>query len=345
MAELQQAQQRRRATPSRHHRRRRRRHRHLGSPCTRARRRRLEEGVLVRVDLDYHGVLILDHRRRHPRPRPRRKPPPTAAPVTGGGKLTGAHPRAPRRTAPPPTITSVLPGSAADCLHDPARPTPPPSSPTWGIVVVALDTTKTPMTANNFIVPRRYHFYDGTAISAPHLDRHHPGRVAPHPERLDPAARATRSRTRARASRTYTGRPHHGPDVSAQQRRQPVLLLRRRRRVPASTAGRRYVIFGQVTSGLDVLAEDPRQQRGHLQRARRRTQAAGHGPEGDDHRDRDRLQPSPRLAAVRRTTHDHALPRRRRLEPQDARSSTARRRCASTRRSATRPRWSRPRAR
>ena len=35
---------------------------------------------------------------------------------------------------------------------------------TEGKVVVALDTTKTPKTTNNFVVLSRYHFYDGTPI-------------------------------------------------------------------------------------------------------------------------------------------------------------------------------------
>jgi cyclophilin family peptidyl-prolyl cis-trans isomerase len=35
---------------------------------------------------------------------------------------------------------------------------------TEGNIVVALDTTKTPMTANNFIVLSRYHYYDGTSM-------------------------------------------------------------------------------------------------------------------------------------------------------------------------------------
>lgn len=86
--------------------------------------------------------------------------PPTAAP-NPGGKLTGATPcpaangSSKRITtfaqAPPMCIT---PGHAYTATFDTNE----------GTIVVALNTTKTPHTANNFVVLSRYHYYDGTAM-------------------------------------------------------------------------------------------------------------------------------------------------------------------------------------
>lgn len=86
--------------------------------------------------------------------------PPTAAPVTAG-KITGATP-CPSFTgtnkhiisfsqAPPTCITAGKSYSATFDTNE-------------GDVTVAFDTTKTPNTANNFIVLALYHYYEGTAL-------------------------------------------------------------------------------------------------------------------------------------------------------------------------------------
>jgi cyclophilin family peptidyl-prolyl cis-trans isomerase len=86
--------------------------------------------------------------------------PPTAVPVPGG-KLTGATP-CPKTDGSSPRITSFA-SPPPNCLV-PGKTYTATFATTEGNVVVALDTTKTPMTDNNFIVLSRYHYYDGTAI-------------------------------------------------------------------------------------------------------------------------------------------------------------------------------------
>lgn len=86
--------------------------------------------------------------------------PPTAAPVVGRTlrgptpcpKADGSSPRVTTFKSPPP-----------NCL-DPGKRYQATFVTTQGNIVVALDTTKTPMTANNFVVLARYHYYDGTAM-------------------------------------------------------------------------------------------------------------------------------------------------------------------------------------
>jgi cyclophilin family peptidyl-prolyl cis-trans isomerase len=88
-------------------------------------------------------------------------PPPTAAPVTGGTKLTGATP-CPNPNGPNPHVTSFA-QAPPNCLQA-GKTYTATFVTTEGNIVVRLNTTKTPMTANNFIVLSRYHYYDGTAM-------------------------------------------------------------------------------------------------------------------------------------------------------------------------------------
>ncbi len=88
-------------------------------------------------------------------------PSPTAAPVTGGTKLTGATP-CPKPGGPNPHVTSFA-AAPPNCLQA-GKTYTATFVTTEGNIVVRLDTTKTPMTANNFIVLSRYHYYDGTAM-------------------------------------------------------------------------------------------------------------------------------------------------------------------------------------
>lgn len=86
--------------------------------------------------------------------------PPTAAPVTAG-KITG------------PTTCPALNGSSAHVINFSQAP---PNCLTAGKsytgtfvtnegdVVVSFNTTKTPVTAGNFIVLSLYHYFDGTSI-------------------------------------------------------------------------------------------------------------------------------------------------------------------------------------
>jgi cyclophilin family peptidyl-prolyl cis-trans isomerase len=87
--------------------------------------------------------------------------PPTAPAVTDGGKITGATP-CPSLTGSSPHITSFA-QAPPNCLQ--AGKTYTGTFETnLGNVVVSFDTTKTPNTANNFIVLSLYHYFDGTAL-------------------------------------------------------------------------------------------------------------------------------------------------------------------------------------
>lgn len=87
--------------------------------------------------------------------------PPTAPPVSGGTKLTGATP-CPKTTGTNPHVTTFA-QAPPNCLQA-GKTYTATFATNLGNVVVALDTTKTPLTANNFIVLARYHYFDGTAI-------------------------------------------------------------------------------------------------------------------------------------------------------------------------------------
>jgi cyclophilin family peptidyl-prolyl cis-trans isomerase len=86
--------------------------------------------------------------------------PPTAAPAIGG-TLTAAT-TCPKPDGSSPRITTFK-SAPPNCL-DPGKKYTATFVTNEGNVVVALDTTKTPMTANNFIVLARYHYYDGSAL-------------------------------------------------------------------------------------------------------------------------------------------------------------------------------------
>jgi cyclophilin family peptidyl-prolyl cis-trans isomerase len=86
--------------------------------------------------------------------------PPSAPPQTGGTLSSWACPN--------------MNGSSAHILHFPSTQPPMCINPAKkytatletneGTIKIALDTTKTPQTANNFAVLALYHYYDGTSI-------------------------------------------------------------------------------------------------------------------------------------------------------------------------------------
>jgi cyclophilin family peptidyl-prolyl cis-trans isomerase len=87
--------------------------------------------------------------------------PPTAAPVPAGAAITGDTP-CPKPDGSSPR-TSSFAKAPTNCLDLGKRYTATFDT-TEGKIVVALDTKSTPITANNFIVLSRYHYYDGSAI-------------------------------------------------------------------------------------------------------------------------------------------------------------------------------------
>lgn len=81
--------------------------------------------------------------------------------TTATSKLTGATP-CPSFTGPNPHITTFH-SAPPNCLT-PGKTYSATIGTTMGNVTVAFDTTKTPKTANNFIVLALYHYYDNTSI-------------------------------------------------------------------------------------------------------------------------------------------------------------------------------------
>lgn len=86
---------------------------------------------------------------------------PTAAPVTGGTKITGATP-CPSFTGSNPHVTSFA-QAPPNCLTA-GKTYSATLHTTMGDVTVKFDTAKTPNTANNFIVLSLYHYYESTAL-------------------------------------------------------------------------------------------------------------------------------------------------------------------------------------
>jgi peptidyl-prolyl cis-trans isomerase B (cyclophilin B) len=86
---------------------------------------------------------------------------PTAAPVTGAAKLTSATPCPNFNGSSPHTTT--FSGPPPYCLQAGKTYTGVMQT-TEGNIGLSFDTTKTPKTANNFIVLSLYHYYDGTAM-------------------------------------------------------------------------------------------------------------------------------------------------------------------------------------
>jgi cyclophilin family peptidyl-prolyl cis-trans isomerase len=87
--------------------------------------------------------------------------PPKAKPVAGGAKLTSwACPKADGSSP----RTDQFPSTSPPTCIDPAKPLTAHLTTTEGDVDIALDTAKTPNTANNYAVLTEYHYFDGTTI-------------------------------------------------------------------------------------------------------------------------------------------------------------------------------------
>jgi cyclophilin family peptidyl-prolyl cis-trans isomerase len=86
--------------------------------------------------------------------------PPSAAPAIGGTLTTATT--CPKVDGTSPRITTFK-AAPPNCL-DSGKKYSATFVTNQGTVVVALDTTKTPATANNFIVLSRYHYFDGSAL-------------------------------------------------------------------------------------------------------------------------------------------------------------------------------------
>ena len=224
------------------------------------RRRQLVAGALaLAVVVPLVAVLSQAGDGGEDSPRPRDEEtttPPTAAPVAGSERITGDTP------CPPPDGSARRVSEFAKppplCL-DPARTYVARFTTTEGVVEATLDTANTPVTANNFVVLARYHYYDGTALfrtntgiaiiqgGSPHTQGNDdPGPGYTIPDEGDAARRtyAPGDLVMARSSAPNSASAQFffgaGPAVSGLD-------------AGGSPGGGTYVTFGKVTSGLDVL--------------------------------------------------------------------------------------------
>lgn len=88
--------------------------------------------------------------------------PPKGTPVPAGATLTSWE--CPKADGSSPR-TDTFPDEPPPQCIDPARTVVAKVTTTEGDIEYTLDTQRTPVTANNFAVLARYHYYDGTVIS------------------------------------------------------------------------------------------------------------------------------------------------------------------------------------
>ncbi len=174
---------------------------------------------------------------------------PTAAPVTGGTKITGATP-CPSFTGPNPHVTDFA-KAPPNCLTAGKTYTATIDT-TMGNVAVTFDTTKTPITANNFIVLSLYHYFDGTALF-----------------RTDTSIGIIQGGSPHTQSATDPGPGYTIPDEGKGYTYAPGDLVMARTSAPNSAGAQfffcvttacsnlnsqgNYVVFAHVTTGLNVL--------------------------------------------------------------------------------------------
>ena len=177
------------------------------------------------------------------------KAPPKATSVPAGAKLAAW-------TCPQPngssSRTDQLPSTPPPMCIDPAKTYVAHLSTSEGPVDVALDTKRTPNTANNYAVLARYHYFDGTSIdridtgidilqtgSPKTQDISDPGPGYTIKDEGGKFTYADGDVVMARSSGADSGSAQYffvvGPKASA------------------LNAQGTYVTFGKVTSGLDVL--------------------------------------------------------------------------------------------
>jgi cyclophilin family peptidyl-prolyl cis-trans isomerase len=173
---------------------------------------------------------------------------PTAAPVSGG-KITGSTP-CPKANGSSPHIVTFA-KSPPDCL-DAGKTYTGTFKTNMGTVVVSFDTTKTPQTANNFIVLSRYHYFDGTALF-----------------RTDPSIDIIQGGSPHTQNNTDSGPGYTIKDEGAHYKYTAGDLVMARTSAPNSAGSQfffctgpasanldgqgTYVVFAHVTSGLNVL--------------------------------------------------------------------------------------------
>lgn len=175
--------------------------------------------------------------------------PPTAAPVKGATSIKGNTPCPSLNGSAPHVVTFAH--APPDCLQA-GKSYTATFNTTQGTVVVRFDTTKTPHTANNFIVLSAYHYFDSTALfrtdtsigiiqgGSPHTQNNaDPGPGYTIPDEGKGYTYAAGDLVMAR-----TGAPN---SASAQ------FFFCVTNACSALNSQGTYVVFGHVTSGLNVL--------------------------------------------------------------------------------------------
>ncbi len=174
---------------------------------------------------------------------------PPTAPPDPGGKITGPTPCPPAGGAAKRVTTFSQPPPM--CIQA-GKPYTATFTTNVGTVAVALDTTKTPETANNFVVLSRYHYYDNTAMF-----------------RTDPSIGIIQGGSPATQSASDPGPGYTIKDEGSGYKYAPGDLVMARTSAPNSAGAQyffcvttacsnldsqgTYVVFGHVTSGLAVL--------------------------------------------------------------------------------------------
>ncbi|MHB8671071.1 MAG: peptidylprolyl isomerase [Acidimicrobiales bacterium] len=169
---------------------------------------------------------------------------PAAAGIYGTGpcpKADGSSPRTLKFSDPP-----------MRCI-DPARHYTATFDTTEGAIEVALDTTTTPGTANNFVVLSRFHYYDGTRIfrTDPSIDIIQGG--APTTESPSDPGPGYTIKDEGSTSRHYQAGDLVMARTSAPNSAGAQYFFVAGPKASALDRQGTYVTFGKVTKGLDVV--------------------------------------------------------------------------------------------
>jgi cyclophilin family peptidyl-prolyl cis-trans isomerase len=175
--------------------------------------------------------------------------PPTAPPVTGATSIKGATPCPNLNGSAPHVVTFAH--APPNCLQA-GKTYTATFNTTQGVVVVKFDTTKTPHTANNFIVLSAYHYFDSTALFRTDTSIGIIQGGSPHTQNnADPGP----GYTIADEGKGYTYAP--GDLVMARTSAPNSASAQFFFCVTSACSGLNgqgtYVVFGHVTGGLNVL--------------------------------------------------------------------------------------------
>jgi cyclophilin family peptidyl-prolyl cis-trans isomerase len=175
--------------------------------------------------------------------------PPKAKAVATGAKLTAwACPKADGSSP----RSDQFPNTAPPMCIDPAKAYTAHLTTSEGAVDLTLDTKKTPMTANNFVVLSLYHYYDGTSI-----------------DRIDTSLDILQTGSPKTQDITDPGPGYSIKDEGTGFSYQPGDVVMARSSAPNSASSQyffvvgpkasslnsqgTYVTFAKVTTGLDIL--------------------------------------------------------------------------------------------